>query len=82
MLRILGSKRTLCSGLSRREMLRVGGLGLAGMTLPDLLRGYRPRQPVCDAVSSGEEPACGIAVVEEFCGAVNGEGGRGLQIAN
>lgn len=31
MLRILGSPRRLCNGLSRREMLRVGGLGLAGL---------------------------------------------------
>ncbi len=38
MLRILGSTRKLCGGFSRRDLLRVGGLGLAGMTLPDLLR--------------------------------------------
>lgn len=31
MLRLLGSARRLCHGLSRREMLRVGGLGLAGL---------------------------------------------------
>ena len=37
MLRILGSKKKLCTGMSRREMLRVGGLGLAGLSLPDLL---------------------------------------------
>lgn len=37
MLRILGSKKTLCDGISRRDMLRVGGLGLAGLALPDLL---------------------------------------------
>ena len=28
----------LCDGISRREMLRIGSLGLAGLTLPDLLR--------------------------------------------
>ena len=27
-----------CSGLSRREVLRIGALGLGGLTLPDLLR--------------------------------------------
>src|SRR6266480_6346045 len=37
MLNVLGSPKRLCSGLTRREMLRVGGLGLAGMTLTDLL---------------------------------------------
>src|SRR5262249_1554729 len=38
MLRILGSARTVCNGVTRREMLRVGGLGLAGIGLVDLLR--------------------------------------------
>jgi hypothetical protein len=37
MLRILGSPRTLCRGVTRREMLRAGGLGLAGLSLGDLL---------------------------------------------
>src|SRR5437588_4931947 len=27
-----------CDGLTRREVLRVGALGLGGLTLPDLLR--------------------------------------------
>ncbi|MGE3776780.1 MAG: DUF1501 domain-containing protein [Pirellulaceae bacterium] len=36
MLRILGSTKQLCGGLSRREMMRVGGLGLAGIGLADL----------------------------------------------
>ncbi|HWA98105.1 MAG TPA: DUF1501 domain-containing protein [Pirellulales bacterium] len=30
MLRILGSRRTFCDGITRRDLLRVGGLGLAG----------------------------------------------------
>jgi hypothetical protein len=38
MLRILGSNRKLCEGLTRREMLRVGGLGLAGLGLADVMR--------------------------------------------
>ena len=38
MLRILGSPKTLCGGMTRRELLHVGGLGLAGLALPDLLR--------------------------------------------
>ena len=36
MLRILGSAKQLCGGLTRRDMLRVGGLGLAGLTLPQV----------------------------------------------
>jgi len=43
MLRILGSQRQLCDGLSRRDLLRIGGLGLGGsalnaLGLHDLLR--------------------------------------------
>jgi hypothetical protein len=38
MLCILGSPKKLCSGPTRREMLRAGGLGLLGLTLPDFLR--------------------------------------------
>src|SRR5947208_7125565 len=38
--RILGPGATLCDGITRRELLRVGGLSLfGGMTLPNLLRG-------------------------------------------
>ena len=38
MLRILGSAKQLCGGMTRRDMLRVGGLGLAGLSLPELLQ--------------------------------------------
>jgi hypothetical protein len=38
MLRILGSAKRLCSGWTRREMLRAGGLGLLGISLADVLR--------------------------------------------
>ncbi|MFW6124688.1 MAG: DUF1501 domain-containing protein [Pirellulales bacterium] len=38
MLRVTGSSVRLCDGLSRREFLRVGGLGVAGLSLADLLR--------------------------------------------
>lgn len=49
MLRILGSRRTLCDGLSRRDLLRIGGLGmggaaLGGFGLADLLRGAEAPQ--------------------------------------
>jgi len=37
MLRILGSAKQLCSGMTRRDMLRVGGLGIAGLSLPQVL---------------------------------------------
>ena len=38
MLRILGSNKVLCDGLSRRDLLHVGGLGALGLTLGDFLR--------------------------------------------
>jgi Protein of unknown function (DUF1501) len=38
MFRITAGKRRLCDGLSRRDVLRVGGAGLLGLSLPDLLR--------------------------------------------
>ena len=38
MFRILGSPKKLCGGMTRRDLLRVGGLGIAGLSLPNLLR--------------------------------------------
>jgi hypothetical protein len=39
MLNLRGGGARLCDGLSRREFLRVGGLGLSGLTLPGLFQG-------------------------------------------
>jgi hypothetical protein len=38
MLTIQGDKHRFCDGVSRRSFLRLGGLALGGLTLPDLLR--------------------------------------------
>src|SRR5947209_1829218 len=38
MLRILGSPKRLCNGMTRREMLVAGGLSLLGLGLSDYLR--------------------------------------------
>ncbi len=38
MISVLGQAPTNCDGVTRREVLRVGGLALGGLTLPDLLR--------------------------------------------
>src|SRR5688572_17538458 len=38
MLRVLGTAKRLCDGMTRREALRVGGLGLAGLSLADFFR--------------------------------------------
>jgi uncharacterized protein (DUF1501 family) len=56
MLRILGSARRLCSGLTRRDLLRVGGLGLAGLSLPEMLR-----LQDASAASGVREPSFGKA---------------------
>lgn len=37
MLEVKGDKFTLCDGITRRGLLRVGALGLGGLTLPQLL---------------------------------------------
>jgi uncharacterized protein (DUF1501 family) len=38
MFTITGKRHRLCNGVSRRDVLRIGSLGLAGLALPDLLR--------------------------------------------
>jgi len=38
MLSILGRRRSLCQGSTRRHFLKIGGLALGGLSLPDLLR--------------------------------------------
>jgi hypothetical protein len=41
MFRIFDQGSTLCDGLTRREWLRIGGLGLGGVSLPTLLDAHR-----------------------------------------
>ena len=38
MLNLFGRKRRLCDGINRRDFLSIGSLGLAGLSLPELLR--------------------------------------------
>ncbi len=38
MLTISGTSRRLCDGVSRRDVLRIGALGMGGLSLPGLLR--------------------------------------------
>jgi hypothetical protein len=42
MLSVLGRGVRLCDGISRREVLRVGGLGFTGLACADPFRGRRP----------------------------------------
>ncbi|HEX4132548.1 MAG TPA: DUF1501 domain-containing protein [Pirellulales bacterium] len=48
MLRILGSRRRLCDGLTRRDMLRAGGLGMLGASLPGLATSQAEASPATD----------------------------------
>ena len=36
MLRILGNRKILCDGLTRRDLLHIGGLGAFGVALHDV----------------------------------------------
>jgi hypothetical protein len=57
MLRLLGSPRTLCDGLTRRDFLHLGGLGAFGLGLADCLR-LQSAQPAPAALSFGKAKAC------------------------
>src|SRR5262245_17815470 len=53
MFRLLSSKATvLCDRISRREWLRLGGLGIAGLSLPNLLRAEAAGRPQARRSSS------------------------------
>jgi hypothetical protein len=55
MLTIPGPRSRYCDGMSRRSWLRIGGLALGGLALPDLLRG--------EARGGVRNPAKGIIMV-------------------
>src|SRR5436305_6066016 len=45
MLRITGSPRRLCDGITRRDFLHAGALGAAGLSLPGLLQARAASKP-------------------------------------
>lgn len=55
MLRILGTKKSLCDGLSRRDFLHVGGLGAFGLSLAD---GVRGRAASTSDITFGKAKSC------------------------
>ena len=55
MLTIPGPQARYCDGISRRSWLRIGGLGLGGLALPEILR--------AEARSGQRNPAKGIIMV-------------------
>ncbi|MBL8793165.1 MAG: DUF1501 domain-containing protein [Planctomycetia bacterium] len=56
-LRTIGGTR-LCDGLTRRDLLHVGALGLGGLALPQLLRAQAAR-----AADAGRKPAKSVIVL-------------------
>jgi uncharacterized protein (DUF1501 family) len=61
MLELTGKAHSNCEGVSRRSFLKIGSLGLAGLTLPDLLR-LRAAE-----AAAGKEVA-DTAVIQLWCG--------------
>jgi Protein of unknown function (DUF1501) len=57
MLRILGTNRKLCDGVSRRDLLQIGGLGLFGLSLADRLP-IAPAAAAETARTFGKAKAC------------------------
>jgi len=58
MLRLLSSPRRLCNGITRRELLEVGGTGLLGLSLPHLLQ--------ADAAQASEASLSAKFMPDEF----------------
>jgi hypothetical protein len=58
MLHLCGSGTQLCDGVTRREFLRVGGLGLAGLALPSLLRARASSQAASAAARLTQAKHC------------------------
>jgi hypothetical protein len=58
MLRILGSRKTLCDGLTRRDFMHIGGLGALGLGLGDWFRLQEAQAATAQALSFGKAKAC------------------------
>jgi hypothetical protein len=58
MLRLLGTSKKLCDGLTRRDFLEIGGLSALGVSLSDLFRWQRAQAATPSARSFGKAKAC------------------------
>jgi hypothetical protein len=58
MLRVLGSPKRLCDGITRRDMLRAGSLGMLGLSLADVLRIEARANPKKQESGFGKAKAC------------------------
>src|SRR5262245_35618317 len=58
MLRILGSPKTLCDGLTRRDLLQIGALGALGLGDWFRLQGAEPQASAAAGRSLGKAKSC------------------------
>lgn len=58
MLQVLGSPKRLCDGVTRRDMLQVGGLGMLGLSLEQYLRLQAVQAAESTAASFGKAKSC------------------------
>jgi hypothetical protein len=58
MLTLHGTRRRLCDGLTRRELLQIGGLGMLGLTLADTLAAAPTRSVSSVLRGFGKAKAC------------------------
>lgn len=59
MLRLLGNRKVLCDGMTRRDLLHIGGLGAFGVALHDVLGGQRAQADVESNVARfGQAQSC------------------------
>ncbi len=65
MLTIPGPRSQTCDGMSRRSCLRIGGLALGGLALPEILRveAKQTRSVSEEAAVGGRSTAKGIIMV-------------------
>ena len=61
MLRLQGNSKTLCDGLTRRDLLHVGGLGAFGLDFQDVL-GSKPAhaKPAKSGSKFGRAKSCSL----------------------
>ena len=59
MIGLLGNRKTLCTGLSRRDLLHIGGLGAFGVGLSDVLEhGRAGAAESSDVARFGQAKSC------------------------
>src|SRR5262249_20625381 len=58
MIRLFGQPKTLCDGITRRDLLHLGGLSLLGLNLADYSRLHAAQTTSASAGSFGRAKSC------------------------